>query len=60
MKNNTEVHKDIKIGSKKCAEISEDVQKRSYESKDDGRYQTSNKEEREKLINLGNVYILFL
>ena len=45
---------DMKIRSKERKEYSEDVEKRSYESKKDGRYETANKEEGEKLITLGN------
>ena len=52
------VHKDMKIGSKEWEKNGEDVQKRSYEPKDDVRYETGNKEERGKLINLGNFLIL--
>ena len=53
------VHKVMKIGSKEWEENSEYVQKRSYEPNDDGRYQTANKEEKEKLINLGNLVPIF-
>ena len=49
------VHKDMKIGSKEREENSEDVQKRSYEPNDDGRYQTANKDKKEKIVNLGNL-----
>ena len=38
----------MKIGSKEWEEYSENVQKRSYKHKDDGRYETANKEERKK------------
>ena len=47
----------MKIGFKKW-ENNEDVQKRSYEPKNDGRYEIPNKEEREKLIDLGNFKII--
>ena len=46
----------MKIGSKEWEENSEDVQKCSYEPNDDGLYQTAYKEEKEKLINLGNLF----
>ena len=42
----------MKIGSKEWQKNNEDVQTRFYEPKDDGRYETANKEEREKLINI--------
>ena len=54
MKVTQKVHKDMKIGSKEGDENSEDVQKHSDKPKDDGRYEIANKEEREKMINLGN------
>ena len=54
MKVTRKEHKDMKVGSKEWEENSADIQKRSYEPKDDGRYETATKEEREKLINLGN------
>ena len=37
-------------------ENSEDVQTSSYETKDDGRYETANKEERENVMNLGDFF----
>ena len=47
------MHKDVKIGSKESDENGE-VLKRSYEPIHDGRYEASNKKEREKMINLDN------
>ena len=44
MKVTRKVHKDIKIWSKECEENAEAGQKRSYEPKDKGRYETANKE----------------
>ena len=38
------------IRSKESDKNSEDVQKHSYEPKDDRRYEAANKEDREKLI----------
>ena len=38
----------MKIGSKEWEDNSEEVQKRSDEPNDDGRYQTANKDEKEK------------
>ena len=55
MKVTRKVHTTMKKGSKGRAEYNKDVQYRSYESKVDGPYETANKEEREKLINLGNL-----
>ena len=54
MKVTRKLHKDMKIGSKEYEENTEDVEKHSDEPKDDGRYATANKEERENLVNLGN------
>ena len=50
------VHIDVEIGCKEWEENSEDVQKRSYEPKEDRRYETVNKpeREREKKIYFGN------
>ena len=42
MKVTWKMHKDMKIGSKEWGEKSEDIQKRSYEPKDEGRYETAN------------------
>ena len=52
MKVTRNAYKDMKIESKEWEENSEDVQKRSYEPKDDGRYEIVNKEERGTLIML--------
>ena len=54
MKVTWKVHKDMIIWSEEWKENSEDIQKRSFEPKDNGRYETANKGGKEKLLNLGN------
>ena len=51
MKVTRKVHENMKIWSKQWEENSGEGQKRSYEPKDGRRYETANKEEREKMIN---------